>query len=389
MGTYKIQKNTNQGSMTGANNNQSTSINQNSTSNTNATTPNTQSNSNVPPIKKIPLQFTIPQVDISKIKGHLCTQAKAFEMIREKLPNLMGDYYQTDKNGNEHWVDSQGSTASGKSKMRRNVNGKDDILYFYNYSWNDSYVDLKFDPTMNVFYLEKKVQFAPYKVFDKTGNEVKYDHNKMMGTLEKQFNFVMQPITTDDNDFLKDKETKVNQILNQNGYYLAATRCKKDGGCSCKIPIVFKVTYSLTNSTSPLVIRLFEDSERANAANYSKVERMKVTVRNIVNGKPIDVKEDREYDATVTFTHETGHLYGFPDEYFEHGGAVHKMYIDPNTQLVDVKKAEPKDDWKRNGGDNLMCSRGVYTLPLIPAYYLEVFRKRFEEKTGIEIEIKC
>lgn len=350
-----------------------------------------QNGTNVLPVIKIPINFTIPSIDISKIQGHICTQAKMFKMIREELPVLSGDYYQTKLNGDMDWVDNGNAPIDldSQNKYRTKKNKKTEVLYFYNYSQFYNYVDLIFDPQKNVFNVKKKIKFALYKVFDDKGNELPYDADTMSGSAEVNYNFVMQQVKAEHLQFLKATEVKVSQILNQKGYYLTPSRCNKSGGCSCKIPVVFNVEYEFSQVIKDDVIRLFEDSKRADASNFSMVERTVMEYKKIINNKKVKVKEIWEYEATVTYAHETGHHFGFPDEYFEGGGGIHKMYINPTTLLVDTKMKEPANDWKREGKDNLMSTRGVDVLPVIPSYYYEIFRKKFEQKTGIEMEIKC
>ena len=82
-------------------------------------------------------------------------------------------------------------------------------------------------------------------------------------------------------------------------------------------------------------------------------------------------------------THEVGHLFSWPDEYWEYGGACHKQYI--TGQDIDFAKEPPligTDTWQLSARANLMGG-GVY-IPITgtPIYYVHRIRDWFRDRTN-------
>jgi len=81
-----------------------------------------------------------------------------------------------------------------------------------------------------------------------------------------------------------------------------------------------------------------------------------------------------------------GHLFSFPDEYFDQSGAVHRQYIksDKTVNLGLATNNPNKNTWQGTTSENLM-GVGVYNpVSNTPSYYVYRIRDWFHEKTGRE-----
>src|SRR6202012_3771342 len=69
-------------------------------------------------------------------------------------------------------------------------------------------------------------------------------------------------------------------------------------------------------------VHLFPRAQRADAGSWGEI-----SMKPLRDGSWVDELRDTNVAA-----HECGHLFNFPDEYWEYGGWVHRMYIN-NSQL--------------------------------------------------------
>lgn len=104
-----------------------------------------------------------------------------------------------------------------------------------------------------------------------------------------------------------------------------------------------------------------------------------------MDGKYVNIKDEHVQ------AHETGHLFSFPDEYYDQGGAVHKQYINVETnqsiKLALAQNNSNKDTWQGTTNENVM-GVGVYQkVSKTPPYYLYRIRDWFQNETGREWKV--
>lgn len=353
-------------------------------------------------IEIIPYTATIPSIDLKKIEGHTCSQIPSFTIKNHVLEELSADYYQTKADGTPDYVEY--SAEDEKNEDNQYIvdeTGVKKTLPFLAYKYANNIVDITFDADKNTFtaYLNLKVCLAEM-VEIATGNVVTYT-DRMLDN--KNFEVRAKNTTPQDQANLDKLQSQINSVLNKDGYYFSPKNCEKEGGCTCKIYFVFNMSMTQKNTVADRYIRaeinLLELSERQNTkfwAFYSVLKGEKSSpVRILVDASGTVITHGGELqkfeyheEAINVSAHECGHLYGYPDEYFVKGGAVHTMYIDKKTLLVDVKMAEPPNDWKRDITGNLMNRASPNKLPVMPEYYLNVYKNIFEQKTKLLWEIK-
>ncbi|MCU4539802.1 hypothetical protein KTJ16_01235 [Acinetobacter bereziniae] len=355
---------------------------------------------NTPAINKLP---KVQPPDFSKIRGHTCTKIPAFNERQKRFESLSGSYYRTKADGSYEGVVEYDPKAIYTDKLKTiEENGKKRVVPFYNYGERSKNIDIEFDSKKNVLIFSHKLIFIPKKVV-KNSDKMEYPYRNQESTDIKKFTILNREITTETIRLIQERQDKVNELLNYAGYYLTPTDCNIEGGCTCVVPIIMNVSMLVQPVSEPQnpvahYINLYPSASRADESNWGEVElkeerytkqgETKVINGNVISSPSILVQEERPQDSTTVFLHETAHLFGFPDEYFEGGGAVHKMYIHADTQAVDIHFPEPKDDWKRQVDGQLMSSAVPGKMPVIPSYYYEQFRQYFEKKTGVRWTIK-
>lgn len=354
-----------------------------------------------PPVDKLP---KIQKPDFSKVEGHACTKIPAFLDRQHRFESLSGSYYRTKADGSYDSIDYVPKHEETPSAFKFIVEGEEKrSVPFYNYGRGFRDIDIEFDPKKNVLFFSRKIIFVPKKIMKKAdGKEYPYRNQETTNT---QFFIVVNRNVTDEIiKFIQEKQDKINELLNYAGYYFSPSDCNIAGGCTCTIPVIMKVSMQVQHGSepqSPLAhyINLYPSATRADDANWGEIELKKTlkaaeSIYKVINGIPTKVGEKPQeeievpQDVTSVFLHETAHLFGFPDEYFEGGGAVHKMYIKLDTQTVDIDFTEPQNGWKRKVDGHLMSSPLPGKMPIIPAYYYERFREYFENKTGVRWKIK-
>ncbi|MPW17181.1 type VI secretion system tip protein VgrG [Paraburkholderia sp. CNPSo 3157] len=167
-------------------------------------------------------------------------------------------------------------------------------------------------------------------------------------------------------------ETDTNRV-NQNSYKLTPAKCQQGDACSCQISVKLRINF-VTSATERhhAQVNLYAEAERADSGNWGEKS----------------VRKNKGTDTFISITtdkvqaHETGHLFSFPDEYYDQGGAVHKDYI-TMEQKVDIKLGQNnpnKDTWQGTTSNNLMGT-GVYSSGNTPSYYVYRISKWFGEAT--------
>ena len=353
---------------------------------------------NTPAVSKLP---KVQPPDFSKIKGHACTKIPSFFERKVRFEGLSGSYYRTKKDGTYDGVlfDPSKHASSTKTVME---NGQKLIVPFYNYGIGFRNIDIEFDNKNNVLTLTCKIVFVPKKVINKIDNK-EYPYENQLSS-KPLYIIESRNVTKEMIQFIQERQNKMNELLNYADYYFAPSDCS---GCTCFVPVVLKMLMEVeekegawpSQGSSVNYVNLYPSAKRADAANWGEVElkdeehtpQSQPYFKNgdiIVPPSGPSVKVERGMDSTAVFLLEASHLFGFPNEYFENGGAVHKRYIDPVIQKVDIKISEPQNEWKRCINGQLMSSPVPGKMPIIPPYYYEEFRKYFEKKTGVKWMIK-
>lgn len=160
-------------------------------------------------------------------------------------------------------------------------------------------------------------------------------------------------------------------------YSLMPTTCPTPAACECKVAIKFDLNY-VVSGPSHNTVRVFPMGIREDAGNIAEKSV-------VINPDPLTAETTPYLEVVGNSVkgHEFGHILGWPDEYFEKGGAVNKKYIKQDL-LIDVAMQEEADDWKRASSDNLMGYGAWNSTVLVQPYYMNHVKDWFSEKTGAE-----
>ncbi|WP_167760252.1 type VI secretion system Vgr family protein [Paraburkholderia pallida] len=185
---------------------------------------------------------------------------------------------------------------------------------------------------------------------------------------------------------LPEMKSEIEKFLNKNKYKLTIKKCPKssenDGESSCATQVTVKFVIDFVTDAKEAhhaQVNLYPLSERADAANWGELN----VQRDDKDTKWIPIPNEHVQQ------HETGHLFSFPDEYYDQGGAVYKEYIDKQQQidLVLAVASPDKGMWQGIGRTTLM-GPGVYTPGVkVPSYYLNRVRDWFGRQTGWDWKI--
>ena len=180
-----------------------------------------------------------------------------------------------------------------------------------------------------------------------------------------------------------DASTYKNQIertLNQGNYKLILDGCQKGGACGCRIAVKFCADVHVVRAAdSPalnpnITINLYPTTERADAMNWPEKEYQK----QVTTGRYAE-------RFTQTKAHEIGHLFNFPDEYWQQGGFVHSIYVRDGVN-IDFALADANKDkntfWIIETETNLMGGGCLQPTATISPYYLEYIRRWFSAHTN-------
>jgi type VI secretion system secreted protein VgrG len=185
------------------------------------------------------------------------------------------------------------------------------------------------------------------------------------------------------------KKRQVEAVLNGHGCQLILDGCSKEASCGCRVSVIFRVEFLISVAGADVgsgkkihkTVYLFPRELRADAKSWGEI-----STRRRRDGTYVDSGGDSNVAA-----HECGHLFNFPDEYWEYGGWVHRMYIN-NNQLDFAADAahRGKQKWQMTSARNLMgggCNNPVPQTPgalptaSVGPYYLEYVRKHFTDMT--------
>ncbi|SAL55903.1 Rhs element Vgr protein [Caballeronia sordidicola] len=190
------------------------------------------------------------------------------------------------------------------------------------------------------------------------------------------------------------KRQQIEAVLNAHGSKLILNGCSKNAACGCRVSVVFRVQLLLSINDAPVadgkpihkIINLFPRTQRADAGSWGEINMFQQAQSD---GRV--VWADMPSDTNV-IAHECGHLFNYPDEYWELGGWVHEQYIkDQELNFALGISNRGKETWQissdknlMGGGANIPISTGKATSPTatVHPYYLEYIRQHFCELTG-------
>jgi type VI secretion system secreted protein VgrG len=172
----------------------------------------------------------------------------------------------------------------------------------------------------------------------------------------------------------------IEKTLNQGGYKLIIDGCSKGASCGCRVSVKLCADIQVvtpaeaTRLNADKTINLFPEVDRADANNWPAADHYGV-----------DNSGQRTTENWQVKAHETGHLFAFPDEYWKHGGFVHKQYVKSDMTLDFALGAANADDnktWQIESSDNLMGYGCNKSRAAIQPYYLEYIRQWFSKHTN-------
>ncbi|CAB3809285.1 hypothetical protein LMG28688_06953 [Paraburkholderia caffeinitolerans] len=180
---------------------------------------------------------------------------------------------------------------------------------------------------------------------------------------------------------LPNMKSAIEEFLNKNKYKLTIKTCPKsaenEGASSCESQITVKFVIDFVtdpNETHHAQVNLYPTATRADSGNWGELN----VQRDDKDTKWMLIPNEHVQQ------HETGHLFSFPDEYFDRGGAIHKKYINTQQQidLALATASADKNMWQGIGRTTLM-GPGVYDPGVkMPSYYLNRVRDWFGRQTG-------
>ncbi|SAL43045.1 type VI secretion system Vgr family protein [Caballeronia telluris] len=183
-------------------------------------------------------------------------------------------------------------------------------------------------------------------------------------------------------------KSRIESVLNQGGHKLIMD-CPKGAACGCRVAVKFQVEFKIIAPGSPYgtcdqQIRMFMRSYRANNLNWGYLST------NFKQSSVTRFSDDP--DVSNVQAHECGHLFAYPDEYFEDEGGVHKEYVSKAQELrfdwADAMAGKPI--WKIHTATNVMglgcnfaaAKPGQAPTATIEPYYLEYVRSEFSKGTN-------
>lgn len=195
---------------------------------------------------------------------------------------------------------------------------------------------------------------------------------------------------------------QVERVLNEHGSTLILDGCSKAAACGCRVAIRFRVEFLVGIEDAEVgdgkkvhkTIFLFPKTERADAGAWGE--------ENVVKGGAKDLGQFVPLPESNVIAHECGHLFNFPDEYWEWGGWIHRRYVkDGQLDFEAGGHFKEQEVWQMRSDNNVMgygallpISRVAGTPPSASTrpYYLEYVRRHFCEMThkqwGIGYESK-
>jgi hypothetical protein len=278
---------------------------------------------------------------------------------------------------------------------------------------NNSAFELSFDERRKKLTATVRIKIVPVDIFesDHFGNivpgkggkpeSVPFDHDEHSGLAGNGVDKPLGRLVMKYRDGIGPRfdvakiKNRIESVLNSHGCKLILNGCSKQEACGCRVSIAFNVEFfiSIKNSWTEnenkihKEIKLFPRAKRADAGSWGEIG-----MDPIYTGDEISGWKDALFD-TNAIAHECGHLFNYPDEYWERGGWVHRQYIDENFQLNFGKDKinKGKEVWQMSSRDNVMGGGCNYPVPpdgsvapsaKVHPYYMEYVRRQFCRLTG-------
>jgi type VI secretion system secreted protein VgrG len=179
--------------------------------------------------------------------------------------------------------------------------------------------------------------------------------------------------------WLQQQKINIEATLNQNGYHLVLARCSQRTACGCRVAVSLKVQFVISGqkaaSKPHAKVTIYANSSRADAMSWGEQSWAYNGKTNLYVPNP-----DLQVHA-----HEVGHLFGWPDEYWQDGGHIHKQYVDENLN-IDFSRgalvaANNEMTWRLDSPDSLMGHGATKPAALTPEYYFYGIRDWFAART--------
>jgi type VI secretion system secreted protein VgrG len=175
-------------------------------------------------------------------------------------------------------------------------------------------------------------------------------------------------------------KSQIEKTLNQGNYKLILDGCSKGAACGCRISVKFCADVHVVRAADApalnpnITINLYPTTARADANNWPEKEfDLQATAGRYAE------------KTTQTKAHETGHLFNFPDEYWQQGGFVHSIYVNDGLNidfnLADANRAK-NNFWIIETNTNLMGGGCLKPTATTSPYYLEYIRRWFSAHTN-------
>lgn len=175
-------------------------------------------------------------------------------------------------------------------------------------------------------------------------------------------------------------KNEIEKTLNQGNYKLILDGCQKGGACGCRISVKFCADVLVVRAADApalnpnITINLYPTTARADALNWPECD---FELDNSGAGKVKIVTQAK--------AHEAGHLFNFPDEYWQQGGFVHAIYVKDGMNidfpLADANKAK-NAFWIVETATNLMGGGCLNSTATTSPYYIEYIRRWFSARTN-------
>jgi len=188
---------------------------------------------------------------------------------------------------------------------------------------------------------------------------------------------------------LETKKKQVEHVLNGHKSTLILDGCSKGASCGWRVKVVFRVEFQLAlrdrtadGKSAHKSIYLFPKAIRADSSSWGEIN-----LEMQSNG----TYREPSFDKNVV-AHECGHLFNFPDEYWEYGGWVQEDYI--KDMELDFQKGSVRSGkavWQIRSENNLMGYGATHSIPsnlasppsaTVHPYYLKYVREHFAKLTN-------